>query len=392
MSSGHKTMTAFLTLIGALVIVITGLCTRWAWWAWPAAFGALLAVAAAVLVGERRRRPLIPREFVLEPDLPIPPIERWEKVVRNVALPSLSPDYDFLVTALVRWVPVDVPHGAPEVSSAGLAVDAVLSRARVITVEQPPQRASLVQHQLSGELATMLPDPTGRVLAMAENLVVTLSDADRERLEKLASVRKDEAVWEHERKWEQSKRAYLGKDVLTSTGSAVVWWLARNDDKVDKAVADIGLLAQLTAVANDEPVPERLHGFLSGVGEEDGPGADPVDAEGQVGDAAGQDGDAAGTFAAGLARFMDDSGLDEDDPRRLFFARRVADDARATGVPGAEALAGMADEMERGFQEPPSDGEAPGGAEAGGSQEGPGMGRRRDHPSSDERDLGDDRW
>ncbi|MEU6979938.1 MULTISPECIES: hypothetical protein [unclassified Streptomyces] len=378
-------MTAFLTLIGALVIVIAGLCTRWAWWAWPAAFGALLAVAAAVLVGVRRRRPLIPREFVLEPDLPIPPIERWEKVVRNIALPSLSPDYDFLVTALVRWVPVDVPHGAPEVSSAGLAVDAVLSRARVITVEQPPQRASLVQHQLSGELATMLPDATGRVLAMAENLVVTLSDADRERLEKLATVRKDEAVWEHERKWEQSKRAYLGKDVLTSTGSAVVWWLAKNDDKVDKAVADIGLLAQLTAVANDEPVPERLHGFLGGVGEGEALRNAPVDG-GEGDEGQGADEEAAETFADRFTRLMHDSGLDEDDPRWLLFARRVADDARATGVPGAETLVGLADEMERDLQGPPTDDE-----ETPGNHEGPGTGPSQNHPTG-EAGPGDDRW
>ncbi|MER8046259.1 hypothetical protein [Streptomyces sp. NPDC094032] len=369
MSSGHKTMTAFLTLIGALVIVITGLCVRWPWWAWPAALGALLAVAGAALVGVRRRRPLIPREFALEPDLPIPPVERWEKVVRNVALPSLSPNYDFLVTALVRWVPVDVPHGAPEVSSAGLAVDAVLSRARAVTAGQPPERSSLVQHQLSGELATMLPDPSGRVLAMAENLVVTLSDADRERLEKLATVRKDEAVWEHERKWEQSKRAYLGEDVLTSTGSAVVWWLAKNDDKVDKAVADIGLLAQLTAVANDEPVPERLHGFLADAPKKEGDAGAFVDAG-----AAGED--AEETFADRFTRLMQDAGLDEDDPRWLLFARRVADDAMATGVPGAQTLADLADDLERGFQErtpgedPPKEGDD-GNPGTGPSSDGP---------------------
>ncbi|MEU8763900.1 hypothetical protein [Streptomyces sp. NPDC048659] len=381
MSSGHKTMTAFLTLIGALVIVITGLCTHWPWWAWPAAFGALLAVAGGALVGVRRRRPLIPREFVLEPDLPIPPVERWEKVVRDVALPSLSPDYDFLVTALVRWVPVDVPHGSPEVSSAGLAVDAVLSRARVITAEQPPQRASLVQHQLSGELATMLPDPSGRVLAMAENLVVTLSDADRERLEKLAGVRKDEAVWEHERKWEQSKRAYLGKDVLTSTGSAVVWWLAKNNDRVDKAVADIGLLARLTAVANDEPVPERLQGFLADTDRRDETPQAARAAEPPT------DGGAAESFSAVLAKLVDD--LDEDDPRWLLFARRVADDAMAAGMPGAETLAGLADDLERDLQDPWVAGDQPGEDADLADGEGPG---RPERPSGEGGGLDDERW
>ncbi|MET9955564.1 hypothetical protein ABZ135_29015 [Streptomyces sp. NPDC006339] len=348
MSSGHKTMTVFLTLIGGLLIVIAGLCAEWPWWVWPTAFGGLLVMASLVLAGARRRRPLIPPQHTLEPDLPIPPVERWEKVVRNVALPSSSADYDFLVTALVRWVPVDVPHGAPEVSSAGLAVDAVLTRAREITVAQPPQRSSLVQHQLSGELATMRPDPTGRVLAMAENVQVTLSDADRERLDKLATVRKNEAVWEHERKWEQSKRAYLGEDVLTSTGSAVVWWLAKNNDRVDKAVADIGLLAQLTAVANDEPVPDRLHPYV----------APPTEGESDQSAEAGSV-----SLADRLVDFMAHAGLDEDDPERLLFLRRVAEAARAARVPDADALERLADETDRPYREPspPEEGDGPDG-------------------------------
>ncbi|MFF0752369.1 hypothetical protein [Streptomyces sp. NPDC004267] len=350
-------MTAFLTLICGLVIVIAGLCARWPWWAWPAAFGVLLAVAGAALLQARRRRPVIPAEHTLEPDLPIPPVERWEKIVRNVALPSSSPDYDFLVTALVRWVPVDVPHGAREVSGAGLAVDAVLTRAQAITVGQPPQRGSLVQHQLSGELGTMQPDPSGRVLAMAENIQVTLSDADRERLDKLATVRKDEAVWEHERKWEQSKRAYLGDDVLTSTGSAVVWWLARNDDRVDKAVADIGLLAQLTSVANDKPVPDQLRRYVDDPrtehSAEEAPFVEPYDEQGEAKDT---------TLADDFLRIMDEAGLHRGDPRRALFLRRTAEAARAAQMPMADSLERLADEAEGPYREPAPE-EEPGKAD-----------------------------
>ena len=44
--------------------------------------------------------------------------------------------------------------------------------------------------------------------------------------------------------------------MLTSTGSAVVWWLARHEDEMEKAVDMVGPLAQITAAANDEEVPE----------------------------------------------------------------------------------------------------------------------------------------
>ncbi|MGW4163182.1 hypothetical protein [Streptomyces sp. NPDC004788] len=194
-----------------------------------------------------------------------------------------------------------------------------------------------MQHQLSGELATMQPDPTGRVLAMAENIQVTLSDADRERLDKLATVRKDEAVWEHERKWEQSKRAYLGEDVLTSTGSAVVWWLARNDDQVDKAVADIGLLAQLTSVANGRPVPEQLRRYVDGPQAEWSSGEEAAEEEGER---------RAGTLADAFVQMMDDAGLGAEDPRRTLLLRRMAEATRAAQMPGAETLEQLADEAE----------------------------------------------
>ncbi|TXS46865.1 hypothetical protein EAO75_24680 [Streptomyces sp. uw30] len=92
--------------------------------------------------------------------------------------------------------------------------------------------------------------------AMALEVELTLTDEDQERLDRLAAIRKDEALWEHQRKYEQNKREYLGNDVLTSTGSAVVWWLAKNDDHVEKTVKDLGLLARLSSAANDREVDE----------------------------------------------------------------------------------------------------------------------------------------
>jgi hypothetical protein len=34
----------------------------------------------------------------------------------------------------------------------------------------------------------------------------------------------------------------------------VVWWLAKNDEHVEKTVADLALLAQLTSAANDTDI------------------------------------------------------------------------------------------------------------------------------------------
>ncbi|MEU8579995.1 hypothetical protein [Streptomyces abikoensis] len=364
MTSGHKTLTAFLTVIGALLVVIIGLCVEWPLWAWPASAAVLAASAVVAVKAADRRRSPFPQELMLEPDLPIPPLERREQRVTDVALPSDTDDYDFIFSATVRWWPAeDAPADAPLVNAGSLAIDAVLNRAREITARKSPSRSSLAQYQLNGELGTTLPDPTGRVYAMAENVLLTLSDQDQERLAKLSAVRKDEAVWEHERKYEQSRRAYLGGDVLRNTGSAVVWWLAKNDDKVDKTVADLGLLAQLSSAANNQDVPERFRHLVPRPVPE---WAEPVAGQSEEYEAAGEDylefpdrtsGDTPGDPSAAdrFDEMLNAMGFDEDDPRRSLFAQRVARAADAADQHGT------AEEIRQRFDAPrtPDDGTDP---------------------------------
>ncbi|MBQ0865560.1 hypothetical protein [Streptomyces sp. RK75] len=257
MSSGHKTMSGFCTVLLGLVLVLVGLVLHWPVWAW--AVVALLFTAAALVLSRLATPAVDPlsQEFTAEPDRPTDPPERREQTVTDVVLPSAAEDYDFRFSATVRWWPQELPKDSPPFSPAGVAVSAVLERARAVTETWQPHRGSLAQHRLVGELAVMLPDPCGRVLAMAENVTLTLTEADAVRLRKLATVRKDEILWSHERRYERDRREYLGKDVLHDTGSAVVWWLAKNDDQIRKTVDDLGVLAQLSAAANNRDVPER---------------------------------------------------------------------------------------------------------------------------------------
>lgn len=261
MTTARKTTTVFLTILCALLLAIVGLTERWPAWTW-ATLAVLLVVvpAAAMKIAAVRRGPV---PVVFEEQLTAPPVERTDCQVSQVALPSLWEDYDFVFSATVRWYLVDSPGNAPVLNPPGLAAETVLNRARVLTEKREPGQASLVQHELGGLLSRMFPDPTGQLQAMAENISLTLRPQDQERLDRLAEVRKDKAVWEHQRTYEQSKRQYLGEDVLKDTGSAVVWWLAKNDEHVEKTVADLGLLARLTSAANDSDIPERLQDLLS---------------------------------------------------------------------------------------------------------------------------------
>ncbi|MGW4797667.1 hypothetical protein ACWEPC_35130 [Nonomuraea sp. NPDC004297] len=257
-SSGRNTVVVYLCVIGALVLGGLIAFAPRAIWLSAIALVAVIALFALGRFGWRNwptNTPVQP-EPVYEPPPP-PPIAPREQRIDQVPLPSREADYDFLFSAIVLWTPVHSLWDERQVNLAALAVDAILRRAREITERREPGRAPLVAHELGGILGTMQKDPTGHVLAMAESVQVVLSTQDQERLQKLAEVRKDQMVWEHDRKYEQSKREYLGEDVLKDTGSAVVWWLVKNDDQVEKTVNDIGLLATLSSAANNKTMPDE---------------------------------------------------------------------------------------------------------------------------------------
>ena len=315
MTTARKTTTVFLTVLSGLLLSIVGLTQQWPAWTWPLLAVLLLVVPAATFRVAAKRRGAIPVAF--EEQLTAAPVERTDDRVSQVVLPSKWADYDFVFSATVRWCLLDAPQSAAVLNPAGLAVDAILKRARAITEQREPARSSLVEQELSGALSRMAPESTGHLQAMAENIKLVLAQQDQERLDKLADVRKDEAVWAHRRKYEQSKRRYLGEDVLKDTGSAVVWWLARNDEHVERTVNDLGLLAQLTSAANDTDIPERLQGLISQQAGEpttsDFPEAKPPSAP------QGRE-----TATMRLSDFLDSIGFTDGDVRRPMLAAQIA--------------------------------------------------------------------
>ncbi|MFI2672891.1 phage holin family protein [Streptomyces albidoflavus] len=262
MTTGQKTVFGFLGIIATLLAVILGLCLGWPLWVWglvaALVSGALLASMA--LTGRAQRAEPFPEGTLI--DLPVRPVERREIQLTRVRLPSAERDYGFLLTATVRWCPR--PDGPDRPMDGGaLARASVVQRAEEVTRTSEPGRCSLVQHELSAALAVMLPDPYDLVDAHAVEVTLALDDRDQERLDRLAAIRKEQAVWEHERRREQDRREYLHSDVLRDTGSAVVWWLTRNDEQVGRTVDDLGILAQLTSAANNEEVPELLRELIT---------------------------------------------------------------------------------------------------------------------------------
>jgi hypothetical protein len=187
---------------------------------------------------------LVPADLVTpEP----PPVQYQSQPIAGVPLPSAQADYAFAFSATVYWLPAVASVTEPGV----VAVSEILRRAHQITQRRDPAQAALVLHELAAFLADARPDTAGRVHAWAESVQLQLSADDQRRLEELTRLRKEEELWDYQRRHEQSKRRYLSEDVLKNAGSAVVWWLARNDDQPTKVAESIGVLTQLAHAANN---------------------------------------------------------------------------------------------------------------------------------------------
>lgn len=311
-----------LALAAGAMTVTLGVSARWPLWLW--AIPAAMAVAlAGVLATARERRP--------ESDEP-----EWEKTrVVGVALPSRVPDYDFHFSATVWWRPVPNTSGLVHADPAGLAIETVLARAREVTERELPERLDLVQHRLNGVLGTQGLDRSALVEAMGGKVELRLSEDDRTRLGKLSAVRKTEKVWEHERRHEQSKRAYLGQDVLRSPGDAVVWWLARHDDQIREAVDLIGPLAQLSAAANNEAVSDLYENLLPPSGALPDEGEDEA---GRAGDDRPPEPPSGPPVLGPLRDLLDDVRVAESSPEGKVCAHRMADLMETIGRPDEARL------------------------------------------------------
>lgn len=318
MTAGRNTATLYLAIAGGVILV--GLIIFAPWPLWISLLAAATLGISLLLVRssfDRRRTSSSQPESAFG-YTSSPTVDFRRTRVTDIPLPSDLPDYRFLFSATVTWSPTPAVTDESAINPAALAVDAVLKRAREITALRDPSHASLVRHELAGALGEMQTDTTGRIRAMAESVQLVLPGLDQERLDKLAAVRKEEAIWEHERRYELNKREYLGGDVLKDPGSAVVWWLARNDDQVEKTVKDIGLLAQLSSAANNGDVPETFCSFMSGFAASNGHPS-------PNGSGAAWSPEYKQSAADHFDALLQAIELDERDPQRRLFARQVAD-------------------------------------------------------------------
>lgn len=224
--------------------------------------GGLAVGAVAMRYGLANRRSERQPQQVYQAPQPSPPTS---VPVEGLLLPSADRDYRFVFQATVWWRSSAPAGQHPRPSQ--LAIDSVRERATRLVEGASAGDYGLLAPRVATDLSFPRLDRTGQLEVWAHDVGLTLPGEDRQRLLKLAEVRKDEEVWERERDHERNKRAYLRDDVLASTGTAVVWWLAQDITQVEQTVRLIGPFAQLVAAAHDREVEPVFRPFVEGAAE-----------------------------------------------------------------------------------------------------------------------------
>ena len=169
------------------------------------------------------------------------------KAISDVRLPSASPKYRFSFSAVVHW---SLIGAATHADPAGLATDALLTRARATTAAQEPTEVAANEPRLAALLGEPALDEKGQLQVWATEVQLRLPAEDLRHLQSLADFDRREETERLQRRLEQETRAYLKDDVFATTGSAAIWWLARNPGEIEKCVALFGDLQRISAAAN----------------------------------------------------------------------------------------------------------------------------------------------
>jgi hypothetical protein len=213
------------------------------------ALGLAIAGGGAVLAALLGRRTASTQDQPTPVRVPVatpPPVQFQEHPITGIRLRSAMADYNFVFTASVFWLPSPDRVGG----TGELAGDEIVRRADEITKCRDPNEATFIASDLTQALGMLQSDRSGRVQAKAESIRLQVLPEDKLRLEELARLRKEEGLWEYQRRYQVNKRRYLRTDVLKDPGSAVVWWLAKHEDDPRQVAESIDVLARLAEAAN----------------------------------------------------------------------------------------------------------------------------------------------
>lgn len=324
------------------------------WWALALA-PPLLLIGVLVLMLSSTRAAL-PGETETPPD---PFVESGPQGarIRESPLPSQDDEYPFVFSAMVRWKWTGDPD--PRLRNpAEFAKKMVMEQAEQVSAGYRPKEYDVARHQVAAPLGVAAHGFDGALEVWAEDVTLSLSEEDESRLARIATARKEGALWEVERSVETAKRRYYADDVLATPGSAIVWDLVRGDADVNRTHDLIEVLTRVAeASKGGDPADllDRLRvaspeafSFLHGVAREERtlegvPGAEVQRGFDGIGAEPGRSGSAAEEGGVGLEKAVEVLVAEvveavEDEDRRVQLVHRLVTAFESGSLPDVAEL------------------------------------------------------
>ncbi|AXX31037.1 hypothetical protein KCV87_01705 [Actinosynnema pretiosum subsp. pretiosum] len=238
----------------AMLAVTVGLLADWPLWGIALLVAAVLGgTALALKAAQDRRLRAWEAEAALrqsEQQQALVPVELPPsgRRVSEVELPSALPNFPLEFACTVHWhTEPDARHG----DLGAVAVESVLKRAVEFAKGVQPDDET-AGHLLAAELGAPV-KWRGLVKAWATGVVLRAPGPERLRLTRARDAHQEQHVWRQRIAAEREVREYYGDEVLASSGSALVWWLAGTDRAAVREAADlVDPLTRLSAVARGE--------------------------------------------------------------------------------------------------------------------------------------------
>lgn len=205
--------------------------------------GTLLSAAAAIagLVAYRKAGSRSPVED---------PSEASSSPLSTSGLPTADETVFLDLSATVHWQAAQAQS-----YHADLARALVLRHARDVTSKWRPAQYSLAQHDLAARIGRPEVDASGDLEVWATDVRLDLPEAVQQHLAKMDEAHREGLLWEVDALNQSRIRSYLRDDALRTPASAVVWWLARNQESVQRAVELSDVLTKLSQLATGQTEP-----------------------------------------------------------------------------------------------------------------------------------------
>jgi len=173
--------------------------------------------------------------------------------VRDAELGSASAGFNFRFSCRVFSQP-NRPGAEPHPSIYDVARHSVLQRAVEVARDAELTEREAVQNKLAAVLGGYRVELTGQLRVWADEVVVTVTDADLQAVRRKLDLDRELLDWRHKKEMERHERDFVA-EMLRDPQLALAWWVSRNQQHIAQAADMMEPLRRLSDTVHGRSTP-----------------------------------------------------------------------------------------------------------------------------------------